>query len=219
MAIDKRKFLILVSVLTLLTLNCFGQNIERTVKGKTLISNQYPNIEIELSGDFKYVGKFDFTIRDIAKGERYVFVEADKRKKIKRMFIAQFEEILPDSTEIYRYNFERAQKFGSHKFRQNTFAYSNNESRKENPLGEGVLTEDFLKQKGYQLEDELMMSRFVTVPDAEKKRELILFYIENVSPTNRYVTDFYSGDNETEIWRQISKDLTERSLKAFKIKT
>ena len=80
-------------------------------------------------------------------------------------------------------------------------------------------TEDFLRQKGYELEDELMMSRFVTVPDAEKKRELILFYIENVSPTKHHVTDFYSGDNETEIWREISKALTERSLKAFQIRT
>lgn len=219
MGINKGIFLILVFGLAFLATVSFGQKIERTVKGKTLVSNQYPNIEIELNGDFKYVGKFDFTIRDIARGERYIFVEADKRKKIKRMFIAQFEEILPESSEIYRYNFDKAQKFGSHKFRQNTFAYSNKESRKENPQGEGVLTEDFLRQKGYQLEDELMMSRFVTVPDAEKKRELILFYIENVSPTKHHVTDFYSGDNETEIWKQISKDLTERSLRAFKIKT
>ena len=219
MLIKIKVFLILVSVLALLTLSSFGQKIERTVKGKTLASNQYPDIKIELDGDFKYVGKFDFTIRDIAKGERYVFVEAGKKKKIKRMFIAQFEEILPESPEFYRYNFETARKFGSHKFRQNTFAYSNKESRKENPQGEGVLTEDFLRQKGYELEDELMMSRFVTVPDAEKKRELILFYIENVSPTKHRVTDFYSGDNETEIWREISKALTERSLKAFQIRT
>ena len=219
MLINIKVFFVFVSVMALLTVNSFGQNIERTIKGKTLISNQYPKIEVELNGDFKYLGKFDFTIRDIARGERYVFVEADKRKKIKRMFIAQFEEILPESPEFYRYNFDTARKFGSHKFRQNTYAYSNSESRKENPQGEGVLTEDFLKQKGYKLEDELMMSRFVTVPDAEKKRELILFYIENVSPTKHRVTDFYSGDNETEIWQLISKDLTKRSLKAFKIKT
>ena len=219
MPINIKVFFIFVSVLALLAVNSFGQNIERTVKGKTLISSQYPKIEVELNGDFKYLGKFDFTIRDIARGERYVFVEADKKKKIKRMFIAQFEEILPESPEFYRYNFDTARKFGSHKFRHNTYAYSNRESRKENPQGEGVLTEDFLKQKGYELEDELMMSRFVTVPDAEKKRELILFYVENVSPTKQHVTDFYSGDNETEIWKQITKDLTERSLKAFKIKT
>lgn len=194
----------------------FGQQIERKVVGKTLISNQLPKIKVKLKGNFKFVGKFDFTIRDVAKGERFVFVDA-KKNKIQRLFIAQFEAILPTSEEIYRYNFDKAQKFGEHKFRQNTFAYSNTEARKENTKGEGVLTEDFLKEKGYLLEDELMMSRFLTVPDVEKKHELILFYLENVNQTNRNLADFYKGDEETEVWREISRNLTARSLKAFKI--
>lgn len=215
--VNKGKVFSLLIALMLLTLASFGQSTERKVIGKTLISNQYPNIEIKLTGDFKYVGKFDFIIGNIAKGERYVFVEADRKNKINKMFIAQFEEILPESSEIYRYNFDKALQLGSHKFRQNTFAYSNREARKENPKGEGVLTEDFLIQKGYKLEDELMMSRFVTVADVEKKRELILYYIENVSPTKHRVTDFYQGDDETEIWRQISKNLTGRSFEVFKI--
>lgn len=193
-----------------------GQQIERKVNGKILISNQLPEIKVKLQGNFKFVGKFDFTIPDFGKGERYVFVDARKRK-IRRLFIAQFEAILPESKEIYRYNFDNAQKFGQHKFRQNTFAYSNLEAKKENPAGEAALTEKFLKEKGYLLEDELMMSRFVTVPDLEKKHELILFYLENVSQTNHKLSDFYQGDDDTEIWKQISRDLTIRSLKAFKI--
>ncbi len=91
------------------------------------------------------------------------------------------------------------------------------ESRRENPAGEGVLTFDFLKQKGFSLEDELMMSRFLTVPDAEKKHELILFYIENVNQTKHKLSEFYKDDEATEIWKNLSKDLTERSLKAFEI--
>jgi hypothetical protein len=67
------------------------------------------------------------------------------------------------------------------------------------------------------LGDELMMSRFVTVPDEAKKHELILFYIENVSSTKHKLNEFYKGNDETEIWRQISQELTSRSLKAFKI--
>ena len=109
--------------------------------------------------------------------------------------------------------------FGSHKFRQNTYAYSNTESRRENPENEGVLTFDFLQKKGYSLEDELMMSRFLTVPDEAKKNELILFYIENASETKHKLSEFYKDDEATEIWKNISKGLTERSLKAFKIKS
>ncbi len=211
-----RNFVLIVCIFLLSVGLIFGQQIERKVSGKTLISNQLPQIKVKLKGNFKFVGKFDFTIRDVAKGERFVFVEA-RKNKIRRIFIAQFEAILPESDELYRYNFDNAQKFGIHKFRQNTFAYSSLEAEKENPKGEATLTAKFLKDKGYLLEDELMMSRFVTVPDLEKKHELILFYLENVSQTKHKLSEFYQGDDETEIWKQISGELTKRSLKAFRI--
>ena len=146
-----------------------------------------------------------------------LFLLMRKTGKVKRMFIAQFEGFLPDVDDFYRYNFDNAQMFGSHKFRQNTFAYSNREKCRENPAGEGVLTFDFLQQKGFSVEDELMLSRFLTVPDAEKKHELILFYIENVSETKHKKSEFYKDDEATEVWKNISKDLTQRSLKAFEI--
>jgi hypothetical protein len=56
------------------------------------------------------------------------------------------------------------------------------------------------------------------VPDEEKTHELILFYIENASSSNHKLAEFYEGDDDTEVWKKISKELTERSLKAFKIK-
>ena len=47
----------------------------------------------------------------------------------------------------------------------------------------GVLMAVFLRERGYRLEDELMLSRFATVAGPDKKHELILFYIENVATT------------------------------------
>jgi hypothetical protein len=209
------KILLFAALLIFSATVVFGQ--KRSVVGKTLISDALPKIKVKLKGDFRYVGKFDFRIRDVAAGERYVFVEADRNKRIRRLFIAQFEGFLPGVAQTYNYRFDDALKFGAHKFRQNTYAYSNEESERENPQNEGALTAKFLREKGYKFEDEFMMSRFVTVPDAERRHELILFYIENVGPTGRRVSDFYRGDDETEIWREISAGLTERSLKAFEI--
>ncbi len=193
-----------------------GANLRRFVKGRVLVSSGLPDIRVKVSKAFRYVGKFDFTIRDVAKGERYVFAETEGRK-IKRLFIAQFEAILPASAVTYNYSFKDALTLGGHKFRQNTFAYSNRESRRENPLGEGALTADFLSRKGYTLEDELMMSRFVTVPDAARKHELILFYVENVSGSGHRLQEFYAGDTETPVWQEISRGLTGRSLENFSV--
>lgn len=208
---------LLICLIVLVFVNSiFAQNAERRIEKNILISDKLPKVKIVVDKKFKYVGSFAFKIRDVAAGERYVFVDA-KNGKVKRMFIAQFEGFLPGVDDFYRYNFDNAQMFGSHKFRQNTFAYSNREARRENPAGEGVLTFDFLKQKGFSVEDELMLSRFLTVPDAEKKHELILFYIENVSESKHKLSEFYKDDEATEIWKNISKDLTQRSLKAFEI--
>ena len=212
-----RKIFAVALFLVVSAFPALSQNANRYVKGRTLYSDNLPKIKITLDGKFKYVGKFDFTIRDIARGERFVFADAE-RKKVKRLFVAQFEGILPESKEFYRYGFANALKLGGHLFRHNVFAYSNDESRRENPKGEGVLTADFLKAKGYLLEDEMMASRFLTVPDAEKKHELILFYIENVKDASRSLADFYRAGEETEIWKQISAKLDERSRRAFTIR-
>ncbi|MCB1024110.1 MAG: hypothetical protein KDB79_06965, partial [Acidobacteria bacterium] len=164
---------------------------KRIVKNNVIISDSLPRISVAVNGSFKYLGRFPFKIRDVAAGERFVFVD-EKKGKVKRMFIAQFEGFLPHIDDFYRYSFENAETFGAHKFRHNTYAYSNKESRENNPKGESALTAEFLKEKGYILEDELMMSRFITVPQENKKHELILYYFENVSETKNRISDFYN---------------------------
>lgn len=190
--------------------------VQRVVQGNTLISTALPNIRIRIDRAFRYVGKIDFKIRDVAQGERYIFVESQD-KVITRMFIAQFEGFLSNNAMTYNYSFQNALDLNGHRFKQNTFAYSNKEARTKNPTGEAALTAAFLRENGLALEDELMMSRFVTVPDSERRHELILFYVENASSTGRRLQEFYERDTETEVWKELSKTLTAKSLKNFEI--
>ncbi len=194
----------------------FGQAPDRRVVDNTLISAALPRIEVEIDKSFKYIGRFPFRIRNVAAGERHLFVER-ANGKVERMFIEQFEGFLPHIDNFYRYKFENAMELGAFKFRQNNYAYSNKQARKENPFSEGVLTEDFLKIRGFELEDELMMSRFVAVVSEDKKHEFILYYAENVSESDHTLDEFYENDKPTAIWIQISIGLTERSLKSFKV--
>lgn len=210
--LKKLPFIVLLGLLTV-----SGAAQERSVKGRTLTSDRLPRIEVTVDKGFRYVGKFDFVLKEIAKGERFVFVDADRSNKIKRLFIAQFEGFLPGLPNTYNYKFDNAELMAGQKFRQNTYAFSNSAAERENPNAEAALTVKFLRENGYELEDELMMSRFLTVPDKERRHELILFYMENVSTTGKKVDDFYSGDSETAVWREISVGLTARSRKAFKV--
>lgn len=188
----------------------------RTVKENVLISEALPPIQIQIDPAFVFVGSFPFLIDQMATGERFVFVEGDG-KRMKRIFIAQFESILPESPEIYRYNFDKATEMGGRRFRHNTFAFSVQEARNEAPGKEADLTAQFLEQKGFVGPDIWMASRFLTLGDATRKHELILFYMEPVDTEKHSLADFYIGQEETQIWKDISAGLKTRSLNAFKI--
>jgi hypothetical protein len=191
---------------------------KRRVEDHVLVSESLPAIRIQVDPAFQFVGSFPFRIQNIAQGERYVFIDGTS-DQVRRMFIAQFESILPASSEIYRYSFENAELIGGYRFRHNTFAFNVQEAIKENPTGESMLTQQFLENKEYKTPDEWMSSRFLTLGDESRKSELILFYLEPVASTGHRLAEFYNGEEPTRIWQNISKDLTARSRSAFRIQS
>ena len=190
----------------------------RRVQNNVLISDTLPAIRIQIDPAFRFEGSFPFRIQDIAEGYRYVFIDGNP-KEVKRMFIAQFESFLPESTEIYRYNFDNALLMEGFRFRHSTFAFSMKEAMKENPDSEAAKTQTFLDKKGYTISDEWMASRFLTLGDDSRKSEMILFYMEPVASTGHKLGEFYKGEERTELWERISKDLETRSRSAFRIQS
>lgn len=188
----------------------------RVVHGQELSSSSLPAIRLRVDSGFHFVGVVPFRIRDVAEGERFIFVDAPSNT-VDRLVIAQFERILPTSEEIYRYSFDDALVVGGLRFRRNTFAFSHTSAIKENPAGEAALTVAFLAEHGYHIADEVMSVRYVTVPDDARKHELILFYIEPLEPAGTRLMELYSGDAETEIWRAIGTALVKRAEKAIAI--
>ena len=147
---------------------------ERSVGNNVLYSADLPEISVQVAEEFEYLGKFDFTLKGIAYGERYIFADV-QNLKVERLFIFQFEGFLPNNEHTYNYDFSRAEEIAGYRVRHNTWAYSNSQSQLEASKGEGALTAFFLASKGLQLEEELMMSRFLMVPDDERRHELIIF--------------------------------------------
>ena len=200
--------------------NVAGLNLppmpDRRVEDNVLYSSELPDIRVRVAEEFRYLGKFDFILKDVAQGERYVFVD-DEEGQVKRLFIFQFEGFIPGNEYTYNYNFDRAESMGDYKWRQNTWGYSNEASARENPFNEGTLTADFLHSEGLELEDELVMSRFLMVPDDDRRHELILFYLENAGDLGIRIDELYTEAGPTKRWRELSVGLTERSRESFEI--
>ena len=59
------------------------------------------------------------------------------------------------------------------------------------------------------------MYRWLTVPDAAKRNELILFYVEPEPDPGKTIEDFYHNDQQTAYWTNFYKGLVRRARKAW----
>lgn len=206
------------------------QTAERFVKDNILTSKLLPELEIEIAKEFDYVGTFEFEIiansdeypedlqgKAVAAGDRYVFASADEDKKVRKLFILQFEGFLPDNDFIYNYNFSQAETIGENKYRHNTWFYDSKKLAEENPNNEGARTRMFLENKGYQLEDQFMMSRFVGLASEDRKHEIILFYIEMLKNSTGLSLEAYENSINPEEADSIRNTFISRSRNSFKI--
>jgi hypothetical protein len=192
----------------------------RFVEDNTLVSPALPAVRVQVAPEFRYLSHIEFNLWDVAAGERYIFIEAADQH-ITRLFLAQFEGFLPNNTQTYNYRFADPLILGGQRFQPGTYAFSNAAIARESPGSEAPLTAAFLREQGYTFDDEWMMARFVTVPDATRRRELILFYLEMVAGTGHTLAEFYAGEGadavETPVWRQIAAGLAARARQNFTV--
>ena len=204
----------------------------RFVKDNILHSNETPQIEIRIDDEFKFIGKFDFEIiassdeyseellgKPIAAGERFVFGATNGNHEIEKLFIIQLEGFLPDIDLLYYYDFSSAELIGNNKYRHNIWIYDAEESAIQNPVSEGALTRNFLREKGFNLDNQYMMSRFVGLASDDRKNEIIFFYMEMLGKTTGYSLDEYQNSISDEELESIEQSFEERSRKSFEINT
>ncbi len=206
------------------------KSIVRFVKGNTIISKKLPKIEIKVDEEFSFVGKFDFEIiassdeysedmqgKPVAVGERYVFASTDENQSVNKLFIVQFEGFLPENDLIYNYDFDKSNFIGENKYRHNTWFYDSKKLAQGNPNNEGAKTRTFLEEKGFQLEDQFMMSRFVGLASENRKNEIIIFYHEMLKKTTGYSLEEYEKSINDEEVKAIRDSFIERSRRSFSI--
>jgi hypothetical protein len=201
------------TVLNVLPSTCPHDPVARPVASGTITSPSRPAISVRVARGFAYAGCFPLEFPNVARGTRYVFVDAEGAR-LRRLFVLQFEEFLPASNQTYRYDMSSAEDMGGHRFRHNTWAYSNAASAAD--PNEGTLLAAFLAQRGYEVPDLWMMSRFLTLGGEDRKSELILFYLEPAAPGTS-LADLYKGEDATPAWQAQRQALAERSRQAFEV--
>lgn len=149
----------------------------RRVEDHTIVSTD-PRLTIEVDPTLRYVATIAIDIRNSARAERVIFAEADAGGNVRRLFVAQFESMLPTHQGSYDELKGPTVRIGPYDFLQQTGRYSFAASIKAKPGLEAERTRDALLEHGLRLPEDLTVARFETRTDAARRSELILFYWE-----------------------------------------
>lgn len=194
-----------------------GVKPARSVAGQRLTSAESPAVQLEFDSSFKYVGTQTFVLYDVAKAEQHFFVDADSQGRIKRMYWIQFEEYLPSNTHTYRYMPTRVVNLGGLDFIADAYA-RNIKTSPGRPDSDGARSRTFLESKGYRLaSDEVISQRLVHLVDESKRKELMIIYLEDLTPSGMTAADLAPNGTAAAKWPDVSAALLERAQKGMKV--
>ncbi len=187
---------------------------ERTVEGSTVTSERDPAVRITLPDTVQYVGADRWELYDVADCEIHVFVEADERKRVQKLYWIQFDAYLPGNTYQYDYLFADKVRPGGLLFdAQMGFGRTADPPK---PRSEQERVNLMLLKKGYRLPDEAMNIRLVHLPDEEARKELMIIYAEDLGPAETTVEELSTEEGKAK-WEKLQAELKERALESIKI--
>jgi hypothetical protein len=189
----------------------------RTAKGQTLRSPALPKLQLKFDRAFKYVGGHTFILYDVARAEQHFFVDADKDGNVSRFYWIQFEGYLPSNTHQYNYRSPKTVNIGGLDFFADVYARKV-DPKQGRPDSDGNRAREFLLSKGLKTaSDEVMMQRLVHLLDKDKRTELMVIYLEVLTPTGLASADLAEGGKARDKWQSISEGLLQRAQSGMQI--
>jgi len=192
------------------TLCAHASEPERTVAGHTVISTHDPAIRINLPATSQYVGADRWLLIGYDDAEMHVFVDADAARNIQRLYWVQFEAYIPSRPELHHdYSGSRHVTIHGLDFYLDTWVQDANEPSE--PGSDGEHQRQLLAAKGFQRPANGMYVRLVHLPDAQKRKELMVIYGEDLAPTGLTAAQLGRGGAAHDRWPAIEKALIERA--------
>jgi hypothetical protein len=156
----------------------------RVVKGQVLTSSKLPQIRIRFDKRFKYVGSQTFVLYERARAEQHFFVDADAGRRIRGLYMLQFEGYLPGVDASYSYEVKETLKLGGVDYIVNVESVPDVKAALgQQPESDSARAVAFLEGKGYHVPESVRFQRFVRLADESKRNEFIMLYIEDAGTT------------------------------------
>ncbi len=158
--------------------------VERQVNGQTIVSNQFPAVDLTFSDEFRYVGSQVVNLYGVADAEQHVFV-AGPPGQVERIYWVQFEHYLPNNTHTYNYPPERTTDIGGLQFVYDVRAFSNYGAVARDPRSDGAAVISLLTKHNIAVPTRVVGVRMVHLPSADRRSELMIIYGEALPQDSR----------------------------------
>jgi len=155
----------------------------RTIHGDTLISPADPAARFVIHPPFRSAGGQLIDIQRVAGAEQQFFIDAGPDSTIRRFYWIQFEHYYPDNTHAYDYSWAPFQPVtvGRFPFVGDVRVRDHYFTMDQRPGSDSKAAEEFLRARGYKLGGTFVVLRLFHLPDATKRKELMILYGEAVA--------------------------------------
>ena len=165
--------------------------VERSVRGRVLVSNDLPAAVLRFSRPFRYVGSQVVRLYGNADAEQHLFVVAGRSGSVQKFYWIQFEHFLPTNQMSYDYAPTRTTEIGKLRFIYDVRSFSNYGSMHVDPVSDSAAIRRMLAAHGLQFPERVARVRLFFLPTADRRSELMMIYGEAL-PAN---TDIPIGED------------------------
>jgi hypothetical protein len=154
----------------------------RPVHGDTLISAMDPAARFVIAAPFHAAGGQVIDILGVAGAEQQFFIDAAPDSTIRRFYWIQFEHYYPTNGSTYDYSWfqHRPVTLGRLTFEGDVRVRDGYFTMDQRPGSDSKAAESFLRARGYKLGGTFVTLRLFHLPDATKRKELMVIYGEAV---------------------------------------
>lgn len=192
-------------------------SVSRTVQGNRLTSSEKPAIQIQVDDVFTYAGSLQYVLSDVAEVDKHLFVVADEAYRVTRFLWFQFESFLPHVPHRYNYPTEPIVTWRGRDFVYDTRFFDMAPWFAERPGSDGERMINFLTEKGYEISTAMMRTRFVHLPDEQKRDELLIIYGEPLWAQGLTVEMLDEGGAAADQWPTLAANLYYQAVASFRI--
>ena len=202
MYLPSRRTMIVAAICFVLLSTAFAQtavednpNALRHLKGRTIVSEKFPKVQLTIGRGFLFVGKQQVNLHGNAEAEQYVFARPDRENIAKQFFLIQFEHFLPTNNFTYDYASMPTTQIGNLPVNYDVKSLHDlGALMLEDKGSDGAAMVELLAKRHISLPHNTAWVRMFHVPSADRRTELMIIYGEAL-PQNFAVPVEKRGDS------------------------